>query len=376
MTAEYVTKKVKHSILLVDDRPENLLSLESILTMDDRKFFTASNGNDALRISIKEELSLILLDVQMPDMDGFEVAEYLKSNSRTKNTPIIFVTAINKEKQNLLRGLEEGAIDYLFKPIDTDITRAKVSTLLKLVEQRKLLEEKNAELERLNEEKNRFLGVASHDLRNPLNAISGFSDLILMEGNNLSDEHKAFLNHMKTSSAFMFDLINNLLDVSKIESGKLELHKQPSNIIELIEKDLPIHRMLAERKQILIKLKNELTDPIINLDAEQFKQVMSNLISNAMKFSFPEKQIEIHLKQEENNVVVSVKDQGQGIPADELNKLFLPFQKTSVRSTAGEKSTGLGLTIVKKIIEHHGGKIWAESELGKGTTFLFTLPRS
>jgi signal transduction histidine kinase len=363
-----------HRILLVDDREENLFALENMLMEDDRVFFKAFNGKEALKIAFKEELSLILLDVQMPEMDGFEVAQLLKSTARTKKIPIVFVSAISKETKYVVKGLEGGAVDYLFKPLDIEVTRAKVNTLLQFYKQQLELELKNAELELLNDQKNYFLGIAAHDLRSPLGNIQTFSDFLLNEANaNLSDQHKEFLHIIKNSSSFMLELVNNLLDVSKIESGKLDLQLEVTNMVELITNNINLNKNISKKKNIEIKFlpADELVEAMV--DKTQIEQVLNNLITNAIKFSNKDTVIEISMERNEKALVLCVKDQGQGIPKQELEKLFTPFHKTSVKSTAGEKSTGLGLAIAKKIVEAHKGKIWVISEVGKGSEFRFSL---
>lgn len=365
---------IKHKILLVDDREENLYSLENMLLEDDRDFLKAGSGKEALKIAFREDLSLVLLDVQMPDMDGFEVAQLLKSTARTKKIPIVFVTAISKESRYVIKGLEGGAVDYLFKPLDTEVTRAKVTTLLQFYKQQQELEQKNAELAVLNEQKNYFLGMAAHDLRNPLGNIQTFSDFILHEGaGNLSPQHVEFLQIIRNSSTFMLNMVNNLLDVSKIESGKLDLHLEATNMVELIKNNINLNKNISDKKNISLSFSFTEEPVQVNIDKTQIEQVLNNLITNAIKFSNSGTVIEIGLEKNDSGLVLSVKDQGQGIPPSEVEKLFSPFQKTSVKSTAGEKSTGLGLAIVKKIVEAHHGKIWVESEVGKGSIFRFSL---
>jgi len=362
------------NILIVDDHEENIFSLQSLLVRDDRSFFTATSGNEALKIAFREELSLILLDVQMPDMDGFETAELLKSNPRTQQIPIIFVTAINKDSKYVVRGLQDGAIDYLFKPIDVEITRAKVNTVLQMVHQQKELEAKNEELFRLNMEKNHLLGMASHDLRNPLGNIIMLSNLILGDAENLNDEQMDFLTMIKKSSTFMMGLINNILDVSKIESGKMDLHLKKQDMGEIININMNLNRMVAHKKNISLVVDIPKEPILATVDASYIDQVLNNLASNAIKFSKEGTEIMVRLRVEGNGCTVSVIDQGPGIPENELGRLFKFFSRTSVQSTQGEQSTGLGLAICRKIVEEHGGTIAVDSKQGVGTTFSFTLP--
>jgi signal transduction histidine kinase len=364
-----------HKILLVDDRPENLYSLENILANENRIILKASSGEEALKIAFSEDIALILLDVQMPVMDGFEVAHMLKQTNRTKKTPILFVTAISKEKKYMLKGYQEGCIDYLFKPLDVDITQAKVNTLLKLHDQQRELEIKNAELAKLNQEKNYFLGVASHDLRNPIGNIISLVHILEDElGDTLSLEMKEMLQMMHDSGRDMLELLNNLLDVSKIESGKMNLNLKNDSIAGIIQKSINDNIRTANAKSIILDYNIGDNIPQVAFDKIHLQQVLNNLISNAIKFSFGNTHVEINVIRKESDVVISVKDQGQGIPSNDIHRVFLPFARTSVASTNGEKSTGLGLTIAKRIVEAHGGNIWLSSEVGKGTTFFFSLP--
>ena len=256
----------------------------------------------------------------------------------------------------MLQGLDEGAMDYLFKPLDTDITRAKVNTLLKFYTQQKELEDKNQELARLNEEKNYFMGVASHDLRNPLGNILTLASFIEQEASHiLSDEHKSYLEIINASGRNMLDMLNNLLDVTKIESGSFDLQFQNVKILDIIQHIIGENKLNADKKQIALEFSVADNMPSIPLDINQVYQVMNNLVSNAIKYSHPNTVVEIVAEVKDDEMIVSVIDQGQGIPESEQAGVFIPFTKTSVRSTAGEKSTGLGLTIVKKVIESHGG---------------------
>lgn len=365
-----------HKILLVDDKPENLYSLENMLMGDNLSIYKAHSGQEALKLAFKEDFSLILLDVQMPDMDGFEVAHMLKSTRRTRKIPVLLVTALNKERHYMLRGLDEGAIDYLFKPLDPDVTRAKVKTLLTLFSQQKEMEELNKRLQQLNEEKNYMLGVASHDLRNPIGNIITLAGFIENEStNSLSPQHREYLEIIQRSGKELIQLINDLLDVSQLESGKRNLEVKEINLQDLFEIVIAENKAHADRKNI--ELHYSMGDEKLKLSADylQMKQVLNNLVSNAIKFSHSGKSVELTANLKEENIHISVIDQGQGIPANELNLLFKPFITSSVRSTGGEKSTGLGLVITKKLIEQHGGALSVDSEQGKGSVFTIVMPQ-
>ena len=242
-----------------------------------------------------------------------------------------------------------------------------------LVSMQRELAKKNAELERLNQEKNRFLGMAAHDLRNPLQSILNLSSYLLEEDPaTLGEDYHDFMEGIYSSSEFMAHLVDDLLDVAKIESGKLQLDYSPVDVVGLVSKNVTLNRFFAARKKIQIDL---ITDslPTALLDSAKLEQVLNNLLGNAIKFSPAEGHIEVRLVRTGDLFCLSVKDEGPGVSAEESANLFKPFQRGKT-GTAGEKSTGLGLVIVKRIVEGHGGKIWLESEVGKGTTFFVSIP--
>ncbi len=237
------------------------------------------------------------------------------------------------------------------------------------------LQKKNSELTKINELKNHLLGMAAHDLRTPLGAVRNLSEFVLDEArDNLNSEHIQFLEIIHSSSNFMLSLLNELLDISRIEAGKLDLDFQPTDIISLIQSSVDINKVLAERKNIQILLENPGSMPLVELDPMKIEQVMQNLLSNAVKFSSEGTVIRVSVSLDADHVRVAVADQGPGIPEEEIQKLFQPFSKISVQAPGGEKSTGLGLAIVKKIVQGHKGNIWVESTVNRGSTFFFTLP--
>lgn len=366
---------VIHKILVVDDRPENIFSLESMLADDNREVLTASNGNEALRIAYSEPLSLILLDVQMPGMDGFETAEILKQNNKTKDIPIIFVTAINKDISYVVKGLKGGGIDYLYKPLDMELTRAKVEAFLNFYTAQAELKQMNTQLEKINSEKNYYLGVAAHDLRGPLGHIKMFSEYLQDELNDkVDDDQKEYLSIINNSAEYLLRLVNNILDISKIEAGELKLNHQKVDLAEFLYEQISFVNPLAQRKNIKLELNNNSGVKQLEFDPIHIAQVISNLLTNAIKFSNEGTVTQLNVSDNGDMVHFCIKDQGLGIPADEIPTIFNAFQKTSVKSTGGEKSTGLGLAIVKKIIDSHNGNIWCTSQVGVGSEFCFELP--
>ncbi len=240
--------------------------------------------------------------------------------------------------------------------------------------QRELIK-RNIELERLNELKNEFIGVAAHDLRNPLQVIQGSSVMLLNKRfGELNAEQQQFVQVIKRNSDFMVKLITDLLHITKIDAGKLKLELKETDLIGLIERNIELNRLLLEQKQIRISFFAEDDFPKVVVDAAKIEQVLNNLIGNAGKFSAPNTTVEVRAAKSDTEVIISVRDEGQGIPPNELNRLFIPFENLSVKSTGGEQSTGLGLAIVKRVVEGHGGRIWVQSEVGVGSTLSFSLP--
>ena len=268
-------------------------------------------------------------------------------------------------------GFQEDLATVPGDPLFDEISRINNE----LINIRRQLAKKNLELERLNEEKNRFLGMAAHDLRNPLNAILSFSDFLIDEASDkLEQEQVEFLQVIRSSSNFMVELVDDLLDVAKIESGKLHLDLQPVDIKAILEHSISLNRILAGRKHITFELVSQDQLPTIMVDPVKIEQVFDNLLSNGVKYSQPGSAVQVKVMVENDVITISVRDQGEGIPRNEIEKLFKPFSQTSVKSTAGEKSSGLGLAIARRIVEGHQGRIWVESAVGQGSTFYVTIP--
>jgi len=235
----------------------------------------------------------------------------------------------------------------------------------------KELEEQNQLLKSLNEQKNEFLGIAAHDLRNPIGVILGFSELLEEYPN---EEYKKYARIINNESSKMLNLLNDLLDISKIEAGRLDLKKIEIDYIAFIRQNININEFIAQKKRITIVTDFEMTNQTLFIDDGKMEQVLNNLIGNAIKYSYPDTKIIVKVFRANNQIVTQIIDHGQGIPANEINEIFHPFKKSSVRPTANENSHGLGLAIVKKIVEGHLGRVGVTSESGKGSVFYFMLP--
>ena len=250
-----------------------------------------------------------------------------------------------------------------------------VDDITALEKQRLKLEQQNIELEDLNSQKNEFYGMAAHDLRNPITVIQNCSSIILKYlSENLTNKQKEFLKKIIDCCHFTVNLLNDLLDISKIESGRLELEVTKNDYGDFLKNNIALNKYFANEKSISIHLEMRDEIPFVDFDINKIEQLLNNLISNAIKYSYPNTEIHIEVEKEGGFVLTKVIDQGQGIPEDELPNIFKAFQTASTKPTAGEKSTGLGLAIAEKIVKGHQGEIWVESKVGTGSTFYFKLP--
>lgn len=488
---------VKETILIIDDKEANIYALENLLENGDRVFLHTTEGSEGLKIALKNSVDLIILDVQMPGMDGFEVAQILKTNKKTRDIPIIFASAEKKEYQSIMKGFEEGAVDYLFKPLDPEITKAKVSVLLKIQRQKKELIEKNHSLEKsallintsadiigivdmntlqfeevnqafttilgysrqeaienpitffhsdtdkaliahlarkaddhlsfetlvytkdqqekslqwmvvvkdkkwfvnardctrqkiaerqikqlnhelqqnltelgaTNKELESFSYSVSHDLRAPLRALDGYSEIL--ENNHqdkLDTEAKRLLTVIRRNAHRMGRLIDDLLEFSKL--GRKELQKLEINTQKLVD---DVVRDLNDTVKHQASI-NVHPLPPAYADYSLLTQVWINLISNAIKYSSKKEtpRIEIGTTERDGATCFFVKDNGTGFNMDYAHKLFGVFQR--LHKSSDFEGTGVGLAIVERILTRHNGRIWAEGKVGEGATFYFTLP--
>ncbi|MEO5349063.1 MAG: hybrid sensor histidine kinase/response regulator [Magnetococcus sp. YQC-3] len=351
-------------ILIVDDEPTNLDILVHLL-QEEYRVVVAKNGQQALqRAHATPHPDLILLDIMMPGMDGFEVCQQLQAEKATAAIPVIFITG-QVSFQDETRALALGAVDFIRKPFNPAVTSARIRTHLAIQQQK-------ARLLELNTLKNKFLGMAAHDLRNPLNSIMGLSEMMLsldME----EHEKKQFTQTIYKVAQQMLVLINDLLDVSVIESGQFAVALQPGDLATLVSERVQLLQFMAKKKNVTIHTSLHAT-PETFFDLERMAQVIDNLVSNAIKFTPPDTEISVRTDRQDGHLRLQVSDAGPGIPDAERDRLFGVFQKLSTRPTAREKSTGLGLSIVKKIIDAHAGSITATNNPERGATFTCLLP--
>lgn len=378
----------KINILIVDDRPENIIALEALLQRDDINIITTTNPNEALRLSWEMDIAIALVDVQMPEMDGFELVEILKSNPRTKDILIIFVTAISKETKYAVKGLNTGAVDYLYKPLDPFVTSAKVDSFIQFVRSQRDVKKKNRELEAYQKElikakelaeqgkriKENFLANMSHELRTPINGIIGIAHLL--GKTELSEDQKEMIGLLEISSNSLLGVINDILDLSKIEAGKFKITRAETDLPALCQGVVNLLRIRAKEKRLnLITELDPALPKYVLADSLRLNQILMNLIGNAIKFtsegSVTLKVDVVNLKGNNARLRFLVIDTGIGIAKENTEKIFETFEQANEKTTIDFGGTGLGLSIVKNLAKLKGGTLEVQSELGVGSTFCF-----
>lgn len=360
-------------ILIVDDDRLNVRILTSILKPEGYEIQAVHSGEEALAVYEQFNPDLVLLDVIMPGINGFETCRTLKARHGDMLAPVIFITA-KSESDDVIEGLAAGGVDYLPKPFKGREALARLRTHL----QNRLLSEQQralvAQLSAANTAKNRLLGMVAHDLRGPLASIRGLTDF-LSDGSlgPITPDQVDIVKMIQDTSQSLLTMVNEYLDVSVIESGELKIQAEERPIADLLTRSVYLNNINAARKGSHIELAGA-GDAVLRIDADKIRQVVDNLLSNAIKFSPPNSTIQVRMERDARHYSVLVRDQGPGIPENERHKLFKDFGQTSVKPTAGEKSTGLGLAICKRIMESHGGSIAAESVPAGGSVFKITFP--
>jgi len=363
--------ETRPTLLVVDDTAANIDVLIDALG-DDYSVCVATDGNDALNSVKRDRPDLILLDIMMPEMDGFEVCRRVKDDPTSRDIPIIFLTAMSEDADEA-RGLGLGAADYITKPFNLAIVKARVRYHLELCRQKQELQQSYDKLSELETQRDSLVHMIVHDMRSPLTSILG--RLQMAQKNPLSEKAAGYMAKALESTNELMEMISTLLDVSKMEAGQMTLDYSAVNMSGLVSETLRMVEPLQGQRKLTLTSPEEME--ALSGDTHLIRRILQNLVGNALKFTDKEEgvitvRIEIAV---EDRVRVSVTDNGPGIPLEYREKIFDKFCQVEARKQGQMYSTGLGLTFCKLAVEAHGGRIGLESDLGKGSTFWFELPR-
>ncbi len=364
------------SILVVDDTEDNLDFLEFALKRKPIRMLRATSGPQCIVIATEKQPDVILLDIQMPGMDGFETLKHLRSSKKTMNIPVIFLTAQRRDPTSIEQGLALGAEEYLTKPIDVDELFVRTRSLIRL-------KKAEAELERTKAD---FTAMLVHDLRGPIGGMKGVLETIkdqIEQGLPLEDVHGQLVDTALDLSQYILNIINNMLDLSKFEAGKMKLKCEPLSVSEIVTSIVTQveHQFVKRQIQLVVNIDTNL--PAVNADRQKFSQIIMNILHNALKFVPSKGLVTVAAKrtsfisagyEKRDGIEISISNNGPTISPQEISTLFERYKQTASSTLVMEKGTGLGLAICKMIVESHGGTINAESISHGLTTFRFTLP--
>lgn len=364
----------EYKILIVDDVMSNVLLLKVLLTNEKFAIATASNGRQALEKVEKENPDLVLLDVMMPDMSGFEVAQHLKSNPNTADIPIIFLTALNSTA-DIVKGFQVGANDFISKPFNKEELIIRVTHQISLVAAKRLILSKTEELQRTIAGRDKLYSVIAHDLRSPMGSIKMVLNMLILNlpSEKIGAEMYELLTMANQTTEDVFSLLDNLLKWTKSQIGKLNVVYQDVDLVEVTDGVIEIFSMVASLKKIRIReMKPE--KMMVNADIDMLKTVVRNLLSNAIKFSKENSEVLVKMEEVDGMAVVSVQDYGCGISEEGQKKLLHTDTHFSTFGTNNEEGSGLGLLLCKDFVVKNGGKLWFTSKEGEGSIFSFSIP--
>lgn len=364
----------EYKILIVDDVMSNVLLLKVLLTNEKFAIATASNGRQALEQVEKENPDLVLLDVMMPDMSGFEVAQHLKSNPNTADIPIIFLTALNSTA-DIVKGFQVGANDFISKPFNKEELIIRVTHQISLVAAKRLILSKTEELQRTIAGRDKLYSVIAHDLRSPMGSIKMVLNMLILNlpSEKIGAEMYELLTMANQTTEDVFSLLDNLLKWTKSQIGKLNVVYQDVDLVEVTDGVIEIFSIVASLKKIRIReMKPE--KMMVNADIDMLKTVVRNLLSNAIKFSKENSEVLVKMEEVDGMAVVSVQDYGCGISEEGQKKLLHTDTHFSTFGTNNEEGSGLGLLLCKDFVVKNGGKLWFTSKEGEGSIFSFSIP--
>lgn len=373
--------KMPVKFLLVDDLPQNLLSLEALLRRDDLTLLKAQSGDEALELLLQHDVALALIDVQMPGLNGFELAELMRGSERTRHIPIIFVTAGTHSAERRFQGYEAGAVDFIQKPIEPDILRSKTEVFFELYRQRQMIAEQRDVLQAqaqalqvADQRKDEFLAILAHELRNPLASLHGGLKLLLRRPDGPQAQEISAL--MEAQMTHLVRLVDDLMDVSRITQGKIELRKCSFDLRDALNAAVAMGRPNIEAKQHALTIDMPQGPVPVFADQVRVTQCIANLLNNAAKYTPIGGKVEADIIEGDDAVSIRVADNGLGLSAEEVQLIFRMFSQVQDHAEHARGGLGIGLALVKQIVELHEGTVTAQSPgRGEGATFTITLPR-
>ncbi len=372
-TIESQINRSDYKILIVDDVVSNVLLLKILLTNEKFQVCTASNGNMCIEMAKSEHPDLILLDVMMPDLNGFDTAVILKKDPETQEIPIIFLTALNNPS-DLVKGFQVGANDFLTKPFNKEELIMRVMHQIQLVAAKRIIIRQNEELKRTISNRDKMYSVIAHDLRSPMASIRMVLNLAVnvVSKDIVGEEIFGLLDKANRESEETHDLLDNLLKWTKSQTGRLSVVYQELDLDDIVPGVVDIFRMIAEMKKIELKYIPADEKLIVHADNDMIKTIIRNFLSNAVKFTPEGKSVEVFYKREGDFARISVRDHGVGIEPERVKTIFRTGETTY--GTGGEEGSGLGLQLCQDFARKNGGEARVESTLGEGSTFSFTIP--
>ncbi len=364
----------EYKILIVDDVMSNILLLKVLLTNEKFQIVTAGNGTEALEQVEKEKPNLILLDVMMPDINGFDVAQKLKANPDTADIPIIFLTALNSTT-DIVKGFQVGGNDFISKPFNKEELIIRVMHQLSLVAAKRIITSQTEELKRTIVGRDKLYSVIAHDLRAPIGSVKMVLNMLMLKlpASTIGAENFKMLTTANKTTEDVFSLLDNLLKWTESQIGSLKVVSQDVDLVEVIKGVLDLYSSGAQLKKIALKL-DAPVEPEVHADIDMIKTVVRNLLSNAIKFSNENKEIVISVEEKDGMAIVHVKDSGCGIDPEDQKKLLHPDTHFTTYGTNNEEGSGLGLLLCKDFVKKNGGELWFTSQKGVGSTFSFSVP--
>ena len=359
----------KINILVTDDNPAKLEQIAAILEDDEINIVRASSGEEAIRKANSFSFALIIMDIKMPGIDGFETASLIRKNTINASTPIIFITGTYFSNQDVFKGYQVGAVDYLTAPVNPVILKSKVNIFIELYL-------KSRKLEQLLVNQEQFYSIVAHDLRSPFNPLLGFFEILSIDFDELSrEEIQGMILIMSESANNLFALLNDLLELARIKADDFVFTLQRVLITNVVDKVFNLYKKNAEKKSIVL-INQVDRNKFLFADESMLGTVIRNLVSNAIKFTPEQGTITISFSETEDEQKIDINDTGMGIPKENLDKLFRKDVKYTTQGTDGEAGTGLGLSICAELMKKQSGSVTVESEIGKGTTFVLSLPKN